>query len=206
MMTPGRANFRIYQGSTFNQIFRWESKTLEYAIIEDIAKSAPCIITVAAGQPLPPPSWRIRVTGSGGSGSVGMKEINLIDQPEKYYVSTDIVGRTVSINEINSVNYGTYISGGVLSWYQPVPLTGLSAEMQIRKNISSTEIIAELSSADGDIEFDDIDKTIKLTIPKTVTVDFDFTTAVYSFEITNSLGSTFTFLQGNLTLVKEVTR
>ena len=48
-MTPGRANFRIYQGSTFNQIFRWESKTIEYATIEDIAKSAPCIITVAAG-------------------------------------------------------------------------------------------------------------------------------------------------------------
>lgn len=200
-MTPGRVNFRMYQGSTFNQIFRWESKTLEYATIESINKSAPCLLTVHTGQPTPPPSWRVRITGAGG-----MKEINLNDQPEAYYISTNTIGRDVTINEINSVNYGVYTSGGVLSWYEPVPLIGYTAQLQIRKNISSADIITELTSADGDIVFDNVDKTIQVKIAKEITRDFDFTTAVYSFELTDQDGNTVTFLQGNITLIKEVTR
>ena len=200
-MTPGRVNFRIYQGSTFSQIFRWESKTLEYATIESINKSAPCLLTVHTGQPTPPPSWRVRITGAGG-----MKEINLNDQPEAYYISTNTIGRDVTINEINSVNYGVYTSGGVLSWYEPVPLIGYTAQLQIRKNISSADIITELTSADGDIIFDNVDKTIQVKIAKEITRDFDFTTAVYSFELTDQDGNTVTFLQGNITLIKEVTR
>lgn len=200
-MTPGRVNFRMYQGSTFNQMFRWESKTLEYATIESINKSAPCLLTVHTGQPTPPPSWRVRITGAGG-----MKEINLNDQPEAYYISTNTIGRDVTINEINSVNYGVYTSGGVLSWYEPVPLIGYTAQLQIRKNISSADIITELTSADGDIIFDNVDKTIQVKIAKEITRDFDFTTAVYSFELTDQDGNTVTFLQGNITLIKEVTR
>lgn len=200
-MTPGRVNFRMYQGSTFNQIFRWESKTLEYATIESINKSAPCLLTVHTGQPTPPPSWRVRITGAGG-----MKEINLNDQPEAYYISTNTIGRDVTINEINSVNYGVYTSGGVLSWYEPVPLIGYTAQLQIRKNISSADIITELTSADGDIVFDNVDKTIQVKIAKEITRDFDFTTAVYSFELTDQDDNTVTFLQGNITLIKEVTR
>lgn len=200
-MTPGRVNFKIYQGSTFIQTFRWESKTLEYATIDTIAKSAPCIITVDSGQPTPPPSWRVRVTGA-----LGMKEINLNDQPDKYYLSTNIAGNTVSINEINSVNYGTYTTGGVLSWHEPVPLAGYTGQLQIRKNISDPTYLVQLTSSAGDIVFDNVDKTIKVTIPSSVTTTLNFTTAVYSFEITNSFAETFTFLQGNLTLMKEVTR
>lgn len=200
-MTPGRVNFRMYQGSTFNQMFRWESKTLEYATIESINKSAPCLLTVHTGQPTPPPSWRVRITGAGG-----MKEINLNDQPEAYYISTNTIGRDVTINEINSVNYGVYTSGGVLSWYEPVPLIGYTAQLQIRKNISSADIITELTSADGDIVFDNVDKTIQVKIAKEITRDFDFTTAVYSFELTDQDDNTVTFLQGNITLIKEVTR
>lgn len=200
-MTPGRVNFRVYQGSTFSQIFRWESKTLEYATIESINKSAPCLLTVHTGQPTPPPSWRVRITGAGG-----MKEINLNDQPEAYYISTNIVDRNVTINEINSVNYGVYTNGGVLSWYEPVPLIGYTAQLQIRKNISSADIITELTSDAGDIVFDNVDKTIQVKIAREVTRDFDFTTAVYSFELTDGANNTVTFLQGNITLIKEVTR
>jgi hypothetical protein len=79
-MTPGRVNLRIYQGSTFSQMFRWESKSITYATIQTIQKSAPCVITLNPGYSPPPPSWRVRVTGANG-----MKDINLDTLPDEYY-------------------------------------------------------------------------------------------------------------------------
>jgi hypothetical protein len=44
-MTPAKINYKIYQGSTFQEAYRWESETKTYLHITNIAKSAPCIIT-----------------------------------------------------------------------------------------------------------------------------------------------------------------
>lgn len=204
-MTPGRVNLRIYQGSTFSQMFRWESKTITYATIQTIQKSAPCVIRLNPGHTPPPPSWRVRVTGA-----QGMKDINLDTLPEAYYIvsNTVLTGSTwdVTINEINSLNYGVYTGNGALSWYEPVPLTGYTAAMQIRKSISDTAYEVELTSAAGNIIFDNVDKTIQILIPKSITTALNFTSGVYSLELTDSTGRTITFIQGNVTLIKEVTR
>jgi len=208
-MTPGRVNLRIYQGSTFSQMFRWESKSITYATIQMIQKSAPCVITLYPGQPVPPPSWRVRVTGA-----QGMKDINLDTLPDAYYIVTNtfLTGSglyaawEVTINEINSLNYGTYTSNGALSWFEPIPLAGYTAVMQIRKSISDTAYEVELTSAGGEIILDDVDKHIQILIPKSITTSMNFLTGVYSLELTDSSGKTITFIQGNVTLIKEVTR
>jgi hypothetical protein len=208
-MIPGRVNLKIYQGSTFSQMFRWESKTLTYANIDTIQKSAPCVIKLYPNQPYPPPSWRVRVTGA-----QGMKDINLDLLPENYYIVSNVVltgsGLTaaynITINEINSLNYGTYTGNGALSWYEPIPLSGYTAVMQIRKSIADTNYEIELTSAAGNIIFDDIDKSIQLFIPSNITRNLNFNLGVYSLEFTDNNNTTITFIQGNVTLIKEVTR
>lgn len=201
MMEPGRVNLRIYQGSTFNQTFRWESETPEYATIASISKSAPCIVQVNIGQPTPPPSWRVRVVGANG-----MKQINILDESD-YYIANNIVGRDIYINEINSVNYDNYTGNGVIRWNQPVPLSGYSAVMQIRRSINSATSLLQLTSGvNGGIIIDDIDKYIRVNITSTQTAALNFSTGTYSLELTNNLGEVTTFLQGNMTLIREVTR
>ena len=199
MMNPGRVNLRIYQGSTFNQMFRWESETPQYATIAAINKSAPCVIVVNTGQPTPPPSWRVRVTGASG-----MKQINLVDEDD-YYISTNTVGANVYINELNSVNFDTYTGGGVLSWNYPVPLGNYTGLMQIRRSVLSSSPLLQITSGSG-IQINDTDKYIRVTITKEQTAQLDFSVGVYSLELTNNLGETITFIQGNISLVKEVTR
>lgn len=198
-MNPGRVNLRIYQGSTFNQMFRWESETPQYATIAAINKSAPCVIVVNTGQPTPPPSWRVRVTGASG-----MKQINLVDEDD-YYISTNTVGANVYINELNSVNFDTYTGGGVLSWNYPVPLGNYTGLMQIRRSVLSSSPLLQITSGSG-IQINDTDKYIRVTITKEQTAQLDFSVGVYSLELTNNLGETITFIQGNISLVKEVTR
>ena len=49
-------------------------------------------------------------------------------------------------------------------------------------------------------------RTITLTMTSAQTALFSFPTAVYSMELTDPSGNVITFIQGNLTLIPEVTR
>lgn len=198
-MTPAKLNYKIYQGSTFRETYRWESQTKSYASISAITKAAPCVITTAINHIIPV-NWRIRVTGAGG-----MKEINQPNEDD-YYLVTSVTNDTITLNHVNSTAYTTYTSGGIVEWNSPVPLTGYTAQMQIRETIDSTTSIIELTSANGGITIDPVDYTITVTISAAQTRAFTFPTAVYSLELTDSSGVVTTFLTGNLTLVPEVTR
>ena len=48
MATPAKINFKVYQGSTFLEVLRWESALKAYRNITNITKSAPVVITSAA--------------------------------------------------------------------------------------------------------------------------------------------------------------
>jgi hypothetical protein len=198
-MTPAKLNYKIYQGSTFRETYRWESQTKSYATISGITKAAPCVVTTSANHTIPV-NWRTRITGVGG-----MKEINQVSE-EDYYLATGVTSNTVTLNHVNSSNYTAYTSGGIIEWNTPVPLTGYTAQMQIRETTDSTSSIIELSSSTGGISIDDTNYTITVTISANQTRSFTFPTAVYSLELTDSSGVVTTFLVGNLTLVTEVTR
>lgn len=194
MASPTKLNFKVYQGSTFQETLRWESSTKVYAPITMIAKSAPMVIT--ATNHGVPPGWRVRVTGA-----LGMKEVNMTDP----VLATSVTQDTVTINSMNSLNYATYTGGGVLEYNQPVDLTGFTARMQIRQKLEDATVIKELTTENGGIVINNVSKTISLNIPATDTATFSFQTAVYSLELVN--GAVVTpFAGGTLTLVKEVTR
>jgi hypothetical protein len=283
-MQPAKINYKIYQGSTFQETLRWESQTKTYATISAVSKSAPCVITTTSAHGLPV-GWRFRVVGAGG-----MKEINSVGE-DSFYLATAtgmspqaqaagdswldreqtwidarnqdaatvaptvrswaglasyqaypilqslapnttppvpsnliptagtartaylnyqaelaLIANTIQINQVNSLGYTTYTSGGVVEYNTPVPLTGYTAQMQIRETLESTTVLHELSTGGNGIVINTNDSTIFVTIPAAVTRAFTFDSAVYSLELTNSSGVVIPFASGNLTLVKEVTR
>jgi hypothetical protein len=199
-MVPGRVNYKIYQGTTFKQVYRWETNTKYYANIQSITKSGPCIITTSAPHSIPP-GWRVRVTNVGG-----MKEIN-VTSDDQYYVVNDATSNTLTINQINSSGFTNYTSGGTVEYNAPYPLQYYSAVMQIRPTATSdTIILSRNSSAGGGIVIDPVTSTITVTITATQTALFDFTVAVYGIELTDTSGNVTPFLTGNITLVKDVIR
>lgn len=198
-MQPAKINYKIYQGSTFQETLRWESETKTYVPISAITRDAPCTITTSAHTI--PVGWRIRVANV-----AGMKEINTTSD-DAYYLVTAKTSTTITLNKVNSLGYTAYTSGGVVEYNTPVPLTGYTALMQIRETLDSTTVIHQMTSAaGGGIIINTSDSTIFLTIPASITTNFTFDSAVYSLELTNSSGVVTPFMAGNLTLVREVTR
>lgn len=92
-MQPAKINYKIYQGATFQETFRWESETKVYVPIQAIAKSAPCVITTSEPHNLPT-GWRFRVVGAGG-----MKEINSVGE-DAYYLSTGTISELNDLEDL----------------------------------------------------------------------------------------------------------
>lgn len=194
MTAPTKLNFKLYQGSTFAEVIRWESATKVYKPITGAAKAAPLVLTaVAHGLPT---GWRFLV-----SGVSGMKELNT----DSYLVATTTTVDTVTVNAVNASGYTAYTSGGILEYNQPVDLQGMTARMQIREKLTSTTVLETLTTENSGIVLDNTAKTITLKIPAETSAAYTFPSAVYSLEIL--AGGTVTQLAyGSITLVKEITR
>lgn len=197
MSAPIKLNFKIYQGSTFREVFRWESSTKVYVPITNISNTAPVVITTGQDHNLPV-GWRARVTGV-----AGMKEINCAE--DQYYLVTDTTSTTLTINELNATKYNAYTSGGTLEYNMPVNLSGYSARMQLRSKVSSEDVIDTLTTENGKLELDTELSTITIEIPASVTEDYNFNVAFYSLELVSGQ-EVVPFINGTVTLVKEVTR
>ena len=194
MTSPIKLNLKIYQGSTFRQVLRWESSTKVYTPITGITKSAPVTITVP-GHGIPV-GWRARVSNVGG-----MKEINSTD----YFTVTTATSSTVSFNQLNTLGFTAYTSGGVIEYNEPVDLLNYTARMQIRTKLDSNIVLFELTSENGGLLFDNVLKTITLYITAADTTLFNFTQAVYSLELQH-YGEVIPFSTGNISVQKEITR
>lgn len=199
MSAPAKINFKVYQGTTWEQSLRWESETKTYATIAAITKSAPVTITVADATKLPPVGWRVRVTNV-----LGMKELNM---PDGYYeLASEISGSTVTLNQVNSLGYSQYTSGGVLEYNTPVSLGGYAARMQIRKKLKDTEAVLELTTENGGLVLDNAAKLISIRATPAQTALLNFQQAVYDLELLSPQGKITRFAEGTITLKAEVTR
>lgn len=193
-----KLNLKIIQGSTFSQVLQWETSEKVYVPITTITKQAP--VSITAPQHNIPNNWRARITNV-----TGMKEIDSSNTGE-YYKVTVVDADTITINSINSIGYQNYTSGGILEYNKPADLQGMTARMQIRAKIDSDVVILELSTANGGIVINNQQKTISINIQQEQTQLLNFAQAVYDLEVTSSGGITTQFIQGSISLVKEVTR
>lgn len=195
MVAPVKLSLKMYQGSTFREVLRWESSIKAYKPITGISKAAPTVITsVAHGIPI---GWRAKVTNVSG-----MKEINSDDT---YHIVTGVSTDDVTINSLNSLGYTTYTSGGVLELNTPVDLTGFTARLQIRAKVSSDVVLLELTTENGGIILDLALNTVTILATASQTQDLTFSSAVYSLEMIKA-GEVTQLVTGNISLVKEVTR
>lgn len=194
-MTPSKINFKLYQGSTFSEVLRWESSKKKYKTITGISNAAPCVVTSTAHGI--PEGWRVKITNV-----AGMTDIN---STENYNIATFLTSSTIELNAINSVGYKTYTSGGILEYNEPVDLTGYTARMQLRAKLDDTVVLHSMTTENGGISIDAVNSTITLNITATNTALFTFTSAVYSLELINGT-VVIPFANGTITLIKEVTR
>jgi len=196
MQAPITLNLKVYQGTTFTEVLRWEGDSKVYIPITNITKSAPILIETSVDHLLPE-SWRVKVTNV-----LGMLEINSTD----VYHNPHVVSTTsIELNKINALAFKDYVSGGVLEYNEPVDLTGFTARMQLRSKISDEVVILELTTENGGILIDNVAKTISIVIDAVATALLDFSTAVYSLELVKAAEVT-SFIRGNISLEKEVTR
>lgn len=196
MAAPAKLNLTIYQGSTFSEVFRWESPIKVYKTITNITQAAPAVITSTSHGV--PNGWRVKVTNV-----VGMKEINSTDT---YRKATVLTTNTIELNDINAVGYTAYTSGGILEYNSPIDLSGYTARMQIRAKLEDTTTLLELTTANNRIALDNTNKTITLTVSATDTALITWTSGVYSLELVSAGGVVSTLISGNVTVKKEVTR
>lgn len=88
-----------------------------------------------------------------------------------------------------------------------VDLTGCTARMHIRETVESTNVLHELSTANGEIILGGVDGTVKVLLAYETTRDFIFVDGVYDIEIEQApLHRTRRILQGKVKISQNVTR
>jgi hypothetical protein len=194
MKNPTKLNLKIYQGSTFNQVLRWESDKKIYCSIANISRTAPMVVT--CDNHSVPTGWSVKITNS-----QGMKEANLL---EGLQVS-EVLENKLVFNNVNSTGFSNYTSGAVLEYYQPVDLAGYTAIMQIRPSVNSETVLDTLTTHNGKLVIDNQEKTISICLGATVTAEYQFKSGVYSLDLIKNDQVT-TLNQGTIVVNKKVTR
>jgi hypothetical protein len=87
-----------------------------------------------------------------------------------------------------------------------VNLTGYTAKMQIRKSVSSTDVLLELSTTNGKLSITAGTGTITMIFSATTTAAIDWSRGKYDLELTSSSGVVTRLLEGEITVSKEITR
>jgi len=89
---------------------------------------------------------------------------------------------------------------------QPRDLTGYTARMQIRKLVTSTEFLAELTVANGRIAITALQGRIDLVLSAELTAGLPPGPSVYDIELESAAGEVTRLLQGTVRIDAEVTR
>lgn len=88
----------------------------------------------------------------------------------------------------------------------PVDLTGSTARMQIRPELSSDEVLAELTTENGGITLGGVEGTIDLYLSAEETAEIRVPSGVYDLELVNADGDVDRVLSGGVAISFEVTR
>lgn len=94
-----------------------------------------------------------------------------------------------------------WIAGG-----SPVDMTGWTARMQIRPEVDSDSVIAELTTENGGITIEPLEGKINLFLSDVETSVFSFESAVYDIELVDQAGDVHRDIEGKIKLSPEVTR
>lgn len=191
-MQPAKHDLRIEQGSTLRDTLRLMQPRYEYRPITGISGS-PLRLTVDHGLP---GDWLVWVEGVSG-----MQGINRSPRTEKPHRVKVIDPATLEINALSA--FGLSPSGGQLIYKPPVDLTGATARMQIRAQLGGA-VLLELTTENGALAITGLG-TITRTLSAAQTAALAWTEAVYDLEVQYPDGTVQRYLQGAVTVSREVT-
>lgn len=191
-MQPAQLDLKIIQGSTLRDTLRLMQPRFEYRPISVIGGS-PLRLTVDHGLP---GDWLAWVGGVSG-----MQGVNRAPRTEKPHRVKVIDPATLEINALSA--FGLSPSGGQLIYKPPVDLAGATARMQIRAQLGGA-VLLELTTENGALAITGLG-TITRTLSATQTAALAWTDAVYDLEVQYPDGTVQRYLQGAVTVSREVT-
>ncbi len=190
-MQPAKLDLHIVQGATLRDTLRLMQPRLEYRPITAIGGS-PVRLTVDHGLP---GNWLAWVEGS-----TGLQGLNCSTRARPHRV-TVIDESTLEINALSA--FGLAPSGGQLIYKPPVDLTGAAARMQIRAGIGGA-LLLELTTENGGLAITG-PGTLVRTLSAAQTAALTWTEGVYDLEVEYAEGTVQRYLQGKVTVSREVT-
>ncbi len=208
-MTSAVSNITIKKGKTFSRILRWESTPFIYKAITGITQAAPAVLTVTSHGL--PDGWRLAVLSPGGMREIAAKLPAKGKPPlaDQFHQGTVLTSDTIALNDVNSLDFTAYTTGGAIVYYTPIDLDGFTARLQIRSTEEATgDPLVELTTENGGITLDNTAKTITITIAASATEDLEFLTGVYDLELVSDDATPVVtqLLKGSVTVEEEVTR
>lgn len=200
-MSCDSSTFELVKGSSFRRLVRWESEPLIAKTITGISQAAGAVVTAAAHGVTD--GWRVAVVSAGG-----MRQINAENYPpqeDEFTSATLLTSSTLKLNNVNSLGYTAYTSGGALVYYTAVDMTGYTARLTIRDQIGGTSLLA-LTSSSG-ITLDNTLKTITIDITAAQTAAMTWSEGVYDLELVSPEATPFVtkLLSGAVLVSGEVT-
>ncbi|MCQ4274501.1 hypothetical protein [Stutzerimonas degradans] len=190
-MRPAIIDLHIVQGSTLRDTLRLMQPRYEYRPITGISGS-PLRLTVDHGLP---GSWLAWVEGVNG-----MQGVNRSTRESPHRV-TVVDAATLEINALSAFCLSP--SGGQLIYKPPVDLTGATARMQIRAQLGGA-VLLELTTENGALAITGLG-TITRTLSAAQTAALTWTDGVYDLEVQFPDGTVQRYLQGAVTVSREVT-
>ena len=196
-MSTAVLDLTINQGETFTKAINWYGGGKVCKKIELLTPGCPTLITVS-GHGLPSvsdtPVFIKHVKGATRANT----------EDNKPAVATYIDANTF-FADVDTVQQTYTADTGIITYFAPKDLTGYTARMHIREELDDTVTIHEMTTP-TDITISTNDAKITMTISATDTAAFDFDRAVYDLELVDGSGIVTRLLEGEVELIKEVTR
>jgi len=190
-MQPAKHDLHIVQGSTLRDTLRLMQPRHEYRPITALGGS-PLRLTVDHGLP---GNWLAWVEGVNG-----MQGVNRSTRERPHRV-TVVDAATLEINALSA--FGLNPSDGQLIYKPPVDLAGATARMQIRAGVGGA-LLLELNTENGGLAITG-PGTLTRTLSATETAALTWTDGVYDLEVEYADGTVQRYLQGVVTVSREVT-
>lgn len=200
-MQPINEDITILQGATFTNALQWFGSDPVHKIITAVAIGLPTLVT-AAGHGLTigqrTPVWITNVKGPRDLNTAGYKDC------EPRWASA-IDADTLAI-DYDSGGDPAYQSGGVLTYYTPVDLTGYTAREQFRASVTAPDVLLELSTTNGGITLDPATGTVTRQISAADTAALTWSQCVRDLDLTDAGGIVTRLSEGTAIVERGVTR
>lgn len=173
----------LQQGKTQPLVLRIETDVISYRDIASIDNSAPARIVTKTPHGMVD-GWESIITNAKGMTEINQEANKDIYSKSERKAVTVVDPTTLTLNKVNAVGFKPHSAGtGVLQYYLPMDLTGLSARMDIREKKNGNTILFSMTTANGLIALDTTLYTVTLYFDAIDFTALDWKKGYYELEL-----------------------